>query len=68
MNRDYGEFAPIMVYSYQMEQTCPYNDSVACEKTGRACDKCGWNPDNKQLIADRLWDAVEAHEQWLTSE
>ena len=68
MTRDYGELAPIVVYTADAVQTCPHNDAVACEKNERACWKCGWNPANKQLIADRLWDAVEAHNEWLTKE
>ena len=63
--RDYGEFNPIVVYSAQMEGVCPHNDCVSCEKNERHCWNCGWNPENKQLINDRLWAAVEAHKAWL---
>lgn len=66
MTRDYGEFNPVIVYSHRMEDICPYNDCVSCDEQSKSkCGRCGWNPDNKELINDRLWSAVEAHEKWL---
>jgi len=42
----------VKVLNNSMAYDCPFHQGLICDN--RKCNKCGWNPKNKELLEKRI--------------